>query len=107
MKRQDISRWVDSALDERDYDKEARDLIRPLSTNHLYELYEICVNKLKKYQSETREKELLAVVNAIENDSPWKLDKFRLDKLKKGYRSEMARGANPKHGNKRKSPKKV
>lgn len=107
MKRQHIDRLVNNSLDERNYDFEAKTMIKPLGTNQLYELYEIAVNSLKKTVSEVREKELNAVISAIENHSPRKLDEFRLAKLKSGYRSEMASKANPKHGNSRKSPKKV
>ena len=82
--------------DNRKYDDEARNLIRPLSTERKYELYEIVLKKQKWSNSPTRDLELAAVVKAIESANG--VDSFRLDKIKNGYRSEMAATARPKDG---------
>ena len=82
--------------DNRKYDEEARNLIRPLGTERKYELYDIVLKKQKWSNSPTRDLELAAVVKAIESASG--VDSFRLDKIKNGYRSEMAATARPKDG---------
>ena len=82
--------------DNRKYDEEARNLIRSLSTERKYELYDIVLKKQKWSNSPTRDLELAAVVKAIESASG--VDSFRLDKIKNGYRSEMAATARPKDG---------
>ena len=82
--------------DNRKYDEEARNLIRPLGTERKYELYEIVLKKQKWSNSPTRDLELAAVVKAIESANG--VDSFRLDKIKNGYRSEMAATARPKDG---------
>ena len=82
--------------DNRKYDEEARNLIRPLGTERKYELYDIVLKKQKWSNSPTRDLELAAVVKAIESASG--VDPFRLDKIKNGYRSEMAATAIPKDG---------
>ena len=82
--------------DNRKYDEEARNLIRALGTERKYELYDIVLKKQKWSNSPTRDLELAAVVKAIESASG--VDSFRLDKIKNGYRSEMAATARPKDG---------
>ena len=82
--------------DNRKYDEEARNLIRPLGTERKYELYDIVLKKQKWSNSPTRDLELAAVVKAIESANG--VDSFRLDKIKNGYRSEMAATARPKDG---------
>ena len=82
--------------DNRKYDEEARNLIRPLGTERKYELYEIVLKKQKWSNSPTRDLELAAVVKAIESASG--IESYRLDKIKNGYRSEMAATARPKDG---------
>ena len=82
--------------DNRKYDEEARNLIRPLGTERKYELYDIVLKKQKWSNSPTRDLELAAVVKAIESASG--IESYRLDKIKNGYRSEMAANAMPKDG---------
>ena len=52
-----MSKWKEYE-DIRDYDSEARNLIRPLSSNQCYDLYDIVLRKLKMSNSPTRDKEL-------------------------------------------------
>ena len=99
------SKHLEHKVDDRDYATEAKNLIRPLSDSQLYELYKIVINMQQRAQSVTRGKELEAVQKAIEHLTY--IDSSKLYKLRVGYRSEMARTANPKHGNAKKSPKKV
>ena len=82
--------------DNRKYDEEARNLIRPLGTERKYELYDIVLKKQKWSNSPTRDLELAAVVKAIE--SARDVDSFRLTKIKTGYKSDMAANANPRDG---------
>jgi|TARA_R110000744_G_scaffold66875_1_gene136629 hypothetical protein len=82
--------------DNRKYDEEARNLIRSLSTERKYELYDIVLKKQKWSNSPTRDLELAAVVKAIE--SARDVDSFRLTKIKTGYKSDMAANANPRDG---------
>jgi hypothetical protein len=89
----------------RDYNSEARDLIKGLSSGELVSLYEIVVEKLKFSQTPSRQAELRAVKKVIEAQP--NLDRPRMEKALKGYGSKMAQYANPKHGNARKSSKKA
>jgi hypothetical protein len=82
--------------DNRKYDEEARNLIRSLSAEQKYELYDIVLKKQKWSNSSTRDLELVAVVKAIE--SARDVDSFRLNKIKTGYKSDMAANANPRDG---------
>ena len=82
--------------DNRKYDEEARNLIRPLGTERKYELYDIVLKKQKWSNSPTRDLELAAVVKAIE--SARDVDSFRLTRIKTGYKSDMAANANPRDG---------
>ena len=91
-------------IDDRNYLKEARDLIKPLTTRQIYEMYELVLNKLQRYQTETRQRELEAVKKAI--DQTKGLDSSTLYKLRKGY-GAMASDARAKDGNKQKWKKKT
>ena len=91
--------------DFRNYDKEAREMIRGMPSNQLYELYEIVCEKLRVHQEDTRYKELAAVRSAIE--AVPRLQTERLQATRKGHRSEMARDARASDGNTRPNRKKV
>ena len=82
--------------DTRDYKHEAQELIKGLGKAQLYELYEIVINKLKRSNSESRDKELEAVQEAIENVRS--IDKDRLYGVWRGYKSSMAEEATPAAG---------
>ena len=82
--------------DNRNYDEEARNLIRPLSLERQYELYDIVLKKQKWSNSPTRDLELAAVVKAIESASG--IDQHRLNRIKTGFKSSMAATANPRDG---------
>ena len=64
--------------------------------SQVYEMYEIVVKKLQHGNSDTRDKELIAVRDAIEGSTG--IDTSRLRRLKYGYKSEMAATANPRDG---------
>jgi hypothetical protein len=53
--------------DNRKYDEEANNLIRTLSDERKYELYDIVLKKQKWSNSPTRDLELVAVAKAIKN----------------------------------------
>jgi len=91
-------------IDDRNYLKEARELIKPLDAGQIYELYEVVLNKLGRYQTETRQRELEAVKKAIEQTKG--LDASRIHKIRKGY-GEMAQNAKAKDGNTQKWKKKT
>jgi hypothetical protein len=78
------------------YIGEATRLINGLSPLQLYELYEICREKLSVGMSQKRENELKAVMTVIERQKH--LDPIRLQKIRRG-RSEMAKDARAKDGN--------
>jgi hypothetical protein len=78
-------------VDERNYDREARDLVKGLSEGEKYKLYEIVLNQQQKAQSESREHELVAVRRVLESDRY--LDKNRLKTMSRGYKSSMAQEA--------------
>jgi len=82
--------------DTRNYKQEAQDLIKGLSNSQLYTLYEIVVNKLKRSNSETRDKELNAVQAVIEK--VYGIDRDRLRSVYQGYKSSMAAEATPASG---------
>jgi hypothetical protein len=93
---------------DRDYNADARDLIKGLKRSELHQLYEIVIDKYKIANNDNRRAELKAVQRAIEGVAVEKnLDEFRMKKAITGYGSEMARTANAKHGNARKSSKKA
>lgn len=89
----------------RDYDQEARNMIRDLSSEQLYELYEIVINMQQKAQSNERRKELQAVQRAVQ--AVPRLHTARLRSIRDGYNSEMARDARISDGSTRPSRKKV
>ena len=90
---------------DRDYDLEAKHLLKGLKMNQLYELYEICMGKSKAGQlSEKRHKEVVAVMKAIEKVRD--IDREKLSRMKKG-RSEMAEDAREKDGRTTVNRKKV
>ena len=91
-------------IDDRNYLKEARELIKPLDAGQIYELYEVVLNKLQRYQTETRQRELEEVKKAIEQTKG--LDGSRIHKIRKGY-GEMAQNARAKDGNTQKWKKKT
>ena len=91
-------------IDDSNYLKEARELIKPLDAGQIYELYEVVLNKLQRYQTETRQRELEAVKKAIEQTKG--LDSSRIHKIRKGY-GEMAQNARAKDGNTQKWKKKT
>jgi|TARA_Y100000385_G_scaffold290146_1_gene362062 hypothetical protein len=88
-------KWKETE-DVRDYDSEARNLIRPLSNNQCYDLYDIVLKKIKMSNSVRRDKELNAVKKAIENLS--NIDRYRLKAIMTGYKGSMAQDARPKDG---------
>lgn len=92
-------------VDTRNYHGEAQELIKGLSTNQLHDLYEICFKKSQLANSETRDKELKAVMAAIESSRS--ADKSSLHRIKNGYRSEMAATANARDGSSKPNRKKV
>ena len=85
--------------DDRNYDLEAKNLIKDLRGNDLYNMYQIVSDQLKRSNSETRDKELNAVKRAIEKTR--NIDRSRLNGIENGYKSDMARTANAKDGNTR------
>jgi hypothetical protein len=82
--------------DNRKYDEEARNLIRTLSFERQYELYDIVLKKQKYSNSSTRDSELVAVAKAIESTTG--IDQPRLSRIKRGFKSSMAANANPRDG---------
>ena len=82
--------------DSRNYNEEARNLIRTLSFERQYELYDIVLKKQKWSNSSTRDLELVAVAKAIENTRG--IDEHRLSRIKNGFKSDMAANARPQDG---------
>ena len=82
--------------DNRNYDEEARNLIRPLSNERQYELYDIVLKKQKYSNSPVRDLELTAVAKAIENTRG--IDQPRLQRIKTGFRSDMTANAMTRDG---------
>ncbi len=101
MNRNKYSEQVDS----RDYNTEAKNLVRGLSKEQCYELFEICLKKLQRFQTPTREEELNAVIRAVRSRKD--LDRDLIFSRERGYQSEMARGAKAKDGNTEKHKKRV
>ena len=101
-----MSKWRHNDYeDTRDYKGEAKNLINGLSTNQLSELYEIVLGKLKKACSDTRQCELEAVRDAIEGTKS--ASHHTLNRIKNGYRGQMAAGAKAKDGSTKPNRKKV
>ena len=82
--------------DNRNYKLEARDLVKGLRGNQLYEMYEIVTKKLQRSNSPTKDNELKAVKATIEAERG--IDTFRLGRITTGYKSSMAENANPRDG---------
>ena len=91
--------------DYRNYDKEARELVKGLSPEQMYELYDIVLTQQKRAQPNERRKELKAVERAIVTHP--RLQPDRLRSIRRGYQSEMAATARISDGSSRPSPKKV
>jgi len=81
---------------DRNFDKEAFELLKGLSERQLYQLFEIVVTEMKHQCSEERTMELVAVRKAIRK-SPL-VQGYRFDRIINGYQSEMARTGRPKDG---------
>jgi hypothetical protein len=91
--------------DNRNYDAEARQLIKPLTRSQCHDLYEQLVIKLQRTpQGSVKEQEILAVKRAIETRKD--VDQVTLHKLRQGYGS-MAHDARAKDGNTEKHRKRV
>ena len=78
-------------VDNRNYDKEAYEMIRKLSDAELYKLYEIVLEQKQKRNGQERDNELFGVQKAIETKKG--VDYSRLNSLKNGYKSSMAQEA--------------
>ena len=87
----------DENADQRNYIGEAIALTKRLAANQLYELHEICCEKLQNEGgvSEKREKELKAVKLVVEGMKH--LDQSVLERNRRG-RSEMSKGAKSRDG---------
>lgn len=83
--------------DFRNYEKEARELVKNLRSGEFYQLLEIVTGQLQQRCSDERRKELEAVRDVIVNNP--KLDEFRIHRIINGYKSEMAQTARAKDGN--------
>ena len=92
-------------VDSRDYKLEARDLVKALKGLQMYEMYEIVTKGLQRSNSETKDKELTAVKEAIEAQRG--IDTFRLGRILNGYKSSMAENARPQDGFTKPAKKKV
>ena len=66
----------------RNYDREAKEMVAGLGSNQKYELYEIVLQQLQRRSSDDRTRELKAVQAALERDRS--LDHTRLKKLRVG-----------------------
>ncbi len=82
----------------RNFDKEATDLLKGLSENKRYQLVDIVHKEMKGHMNPERKLELQAVKRAIRR-SPW-IEGYKIDRLINGYQSEMARTGNPRDGQK-------
>lgn len=67
---------------DRNYDKEAREMLKSLSTPDKYRMYEIVLSQQTRARNEERDLELAAVRKLIESDRT--LDKYRLKKIAAG-----------------------
>ena len=94
------SKWrYEEKVEDRNYDQEARELIKPLSLSQQYELYGIAHKQTQRSCSDKRMKELVAVKKAIES-SPM-IDKYKLNLILNGKKTEMAAQGKPKDGAKK------
>jgi hypothetical protein len=73
---------------DRNYDKEAREMLRQLSMADKYKMYEIVLNQQSRSSNDERVLELEAVRRVIETDRS--LDKHRLHKLREGEQGMSA-----------------
>lgn len=90
--------------DDRNYIREAEQLIKGLSVKELYKLFEIVVEEQRGFQKPERRKELDAVMEVIKRHP--RLEEGRLAHIERGP-SEMARHARAKDGNTIKHKKKA
>ena len=75
-----MSKWkYDEKADTRNYDLEARELVRSLRGAQLYDMYGIVNKQLQRSVSPKRERELQAVKKAIENYPS--IDKYKSEPL--------------------------
>ena len=95
---------LDNQIDETALLQEARLMISPLTRDQHYELYEIVLNKLQKFNSSKKEAELQAVKKALETSA--KPDASVLHRIRTGT-SEMSRNASPRDMKQTKAKKKV
>ena len=93
-----------SHVDDRNYIREAQEMLNGLSLSDLYKMLEIVVEQQEQFASPERRKELAAVEDVIKNMSH--LEQGRIERILRGQ-SEMARGAKPTDGNTKKYHKKV
>ena len=96
MSKRNRNDGTDNYADNRNYDKEATELLAGLSERQLYDLYKIAHQASQKSCSVERAKELTAVKKAIRQSKG--IEKYRLSRIMNGYGSEMARTGNPKDG---------
>ncbi len=82
----------------RNFDKEAKELLIGLSERQLYRLFDIVHKEMKGPMTEERKLELQAVKRAIRSH-PY-TEAYKIDRLINGYQSEMARTGRPKDGQK-------
>ena len=101
-----MSKWKYSEKnDNRNYDLEAKELLKPLREAQLYEMYGIVNKQLQRSVTPVREKELNAVRKAIESYPG--IDKSKLSFVLHGYKSEMGVHLNIVEGDKSTYKKKV
>ena len=90
--------------DQRNYMREAEQLVKNLSTSDLYRLFEIVMEEQTRFCKPERRKELEAVQEVIKKHPM--IEKGRIAKMERGP-SEMAKDARAKDGNTIKWKKKV
>lgn len=90
--------------DQRNYLREAEQLVKGLSVKELYKLFEIVMEEQQRFAKPERRKELDAVQEVIKRHPM--LDKGRLARIERGP-SEMARTARAKDGQTKPNRKKV
>lgn len=82
----------------RNFDKEAKELLIGLSERQLYRLFDIVHKEMKGPMTDERKLELQAVKRAIRSNPM--TEAYKIDRLINGYQSEMARTGRPKDGQK-------
>jgi hypothetical protein len=80
-------------VDTRNYEAEARNLLKEVRGDQIYSLYELVTEQLKKSASDERRRELEAVKKTPN------VDMTRLKKITTGYNSSMAADARAVDGN--------